>query len=208
MSRAYRLTKRILDPLVAAALTVLLSPFWLWLILWILVKEGRPVFFRQTRVGLGRRRFRIFKFRTMTSSADTGDADENLPIDELRHLRAAFRTTSRGDVRITHVGRFLRRTSLDELPQLFNVLAGDMSLVGPRPITPLERSDYEPEEWRMRHTVRPGLTGLAQVSGRSALTPPEVKAFDREYVERHSLSMDLAVLMRTARVLFGDSASN
>lgn len=111
--------------------------------------------------------------------------------------------TDAGDSRITSVGRFIRLTSLDELPQLFNVLKGDMSLVGPRPDTPMQRKDYTEEAWRLRHTVRPGITGLAQVSGRSNMGYGERLAYDLEYVRTASLWRDVDILFKTVKAMMG-----
>lgn len=204
----YRFIKRAFDLLVSAALLIICSPLFAAISLCILVRHGRPVFFLQTRVGRGCSRFRIIKFRTMTVSADTGDVPESAPLEEVRQRRLNFRTTVSGDSRITAVGAFLRRTSLDELPQLLNVLMGHMSLVGPRPVTPMERADYSPEHWVRRHSVRPGITGLAQVSGRSNLTLAQLQSLDGDYVERASLPLDCWILMRTVPALLGDKASN
>lgn len=123
----------------------------------------------------------MFKFRSMRQYADrTG----------------SFRTAT-ADPRITRVGKFLRATSLDELPQLFNVLIGDMSLVGPRPDVPAQRDDYTEDEWQIRHSVRPGITGLAQSTLRSDATALQRRQMDLEYAERHNLLLDLKILLNT-----------
>ena len=146
---------------------------------------GRPVLFRQQRPGLHGRPFEMIKFRTM------------LPIDPARGLVAA-------SDRLTRVGRFLRATSLDELPSLWNIVRGDMSLVGPRPLLMAYLPLYSAEQAR-RHDVRPGLTGLAQVSGRNALSWEQKFALDVEYVDTHTLRTDLAILWATvAKVLKRD----
>jgi lipopolysaccharide/colanic/teichoic acid biosynthesis glycosyltransferase len=145
------------------------------LLTWLTV--GRPVFFRQTRPGLGGKLFTLVKFRTMSDSYDAG----GLLSDESR---------------ITRLGAVLRRTSLDELPELWNVLKGDMSLVGPRPLLIEYLDRYTPQQAR-RHEVKPGITGLAQVSGRNALSWEDRLALDVWYVDHWSLWLDLKILART-----------
>jgi lipopolysaccharide/colanic/teichoic acid biosynthesis glycosyltransferase len=139
---------------------------------------GRPLLFRQPRVGLGGRVFEVMKFRTMKDAVDRDGRP--LPDGE----------------RLTAVGRFLRASSLDELPQLINVLRGDMSLVGPRPLLVEYLARYSPQQAR-RHEVKPGITGMAQVAGRNGLTWPEKFALDVFYVDHQSLRLDLAILART-----------
>lgn len=147
----------------------------------VAVKLGRPVLFRQVRVGLGGTRFSIIKFRTMT---DARGPDGNLLPD---------------DQRLTPFGKWLRSTSLDELPELLNVLRGEMSLVGPRPLHVRYLTRYNPRQAR-RHDVRPGMTGLAQVRGRNALGWAERFELDVEYTEEHSLALDLRILLETVMV--------
>ena len=144
--------------------------------------------FAQERVGRGGRTFRMYKFRTMREGV------------------GGPHFTARGDPRITRVGRVLRRTSLDELPQLVNVLLGDMALVGPRPEVPAQRADYTAEEWSERHLVRPGLTGLAQVSCRSQGNPARRKQLDLEYVRRRTVWLDIMTLARTVRQLAAEGS--
>lgn len=141
------------------------------------IRLGRPVVFRQVRPGLSGQPFTLVKFRTMEERYDDGIL---LPDEE----------------RLTRLGRFLRRTSLDELPELWNVLRGDMSLVGPRPLLMEYLDRYTPEQAR-RHEVRPGITGLAQVSGRNALTWEGRLALDVRYVDHHTLWLDLKILTKT-----------
>lgn len=172
--------KRVFDFAAAlAALLILLLPL---LVLSILVRRrlGTPVFFRQTRPGLGGRPFEMLKFRTMTDERD------------------AAGTLKPDSERLTEFGRWLRATSLDELPELWNVLKGDMSLVGPRPLLMQYLPLYSPRQAR-RHQVRPGITGWAQVNGRNALTWPQKFELDVWYVENRSLWLDLRILWLTAR---------
>lgn len=138
--------KRLVDIVGALAALALLSPVMLGAMLAVWLDDGRPVFFRQTRVGVGGRTFGMFKFRTMVRNAST---------------IGPWHTAS-DDPRITRTGRFLRRSSIDELPQILNVLRGEMSLVGPRPDVPAQEALYTPQDWALRCSVRPGITGLAQ----------------------------------------------
>jgi sugar transferase EpsL len=170
--------KRLFDVVAAGALLILLSPIIATVAAAVAVSMGRPVLFRQRRPGLGGDLFTILKFRTM---ADATDADGNSLPDAQR---------------ITALGRFLRRTSLDELPELVNVLRGDMSLVGPRPLLAEYLSRYSKGQMR-RHDVRPGITGWSQVNGRNALTWDEKFALDVWYVDNRSLRLDLRILRMT-----------
>ena len=170
--------KRLMDILSAGAGLVLLSPFLLVVAIVVRVKLGSPVFFRQQRPGLFGKPFMLVKFRTMT-----GERDEkgNLLPDE---------------VRLTRFGRFLRSTSIDELPELWNVFVGDMSLVGPRPLLMQYLDRYTPEQAR-RHEVKPGITGWAQVNGRNALTWEEKFKLDVWYVDHFSVLLDIRILFST-----------
>ncbi len=185
--RAYDAVKRLLDAVFAAGLLVLASPLMLIVTLLVLADLGWPVLFTQWRPGRGGLPFTIYKFRTMrTAAPGVGDVE-------------AVRTDAE---RLTRVGRALRATSLDELPQLWNVLAGDMSFVGPRPLLTEYLERYNTEQAR-RHEVRPGITGWAQVNGRNAVDWPERLAMDVYYVDNRSFSLDCRVLARTAGALFG-----
>jgi lipopolysaccharide/colanic/teichoic acid biosynthesis glycosyltransferase len=176
--------KRLFDLLLATLALVLLAPLLVCTALAVWLEDGRPVLFRQIRVGQGARQFGMYKFRSMVK-----DAAARGP-----HFTAS------GDPRITRVGRYIRRTSLDELPQLFNVLAGDMSLVGPRPDVPAQRADYTPADWEARCRVRPGLTGLAQARLRSEATPARRLALDLDYA-RQAAAGGLAALWLDLRIL-------
>ncbi|MCW5632884.1 MAG: sugar transferase [Rubrivivax sp.] len=161
--------------------------------------DGMPVFFSHYRVGRDGRLFRCLKFRTMVRHADVA-LRELLARDARAREQWARDQKLDDDPRITPIGAFLRRTSLDELPQLVNVLRGEMVLVGPRPITAEELARYGSARWHYL-SVRPGLTGLWQVSGRNNLTYDERVALDRRYVESRSLWLDVSILARTARVV-------
>jgi lipopolysaccharide/colanic/teichoic acid biosynthesis glycosyltransferase len=175
--------KRAVDLLVSLSAVLLLAPVLAAVALAVLLDDGRPVLFRQMRIGRAGREFGMLKFRSMVR-----DASAIGPY----HTQAA-------DARITRVGRFIRRTSLDELPQLFNVLAGHMSLVGPRPDVPAQRSLYSEQEWAARCSVRPGITGLAQALLRSQATQAQRLELDLRYAREHSLWMDCKIVLWTLR---------
>lgn len=182
-------TKRIIDIVAAVLGLVILSPLLLSVAVVVRLRLGSPVLFRQVRPGLGGKPFSIYKFRTMK---ELWDAKGNPLPDEAR---------------LTGVGRFLRATSLDELPELWNVLKGDMSLVGPRPLLMEYLERYTPEQAR-RHEVKPGITGWAQVNGRNALTWEEKFKLDVWYVDHWSLWLDLKILWLTvAKVVKRDGIS-
>jgi Undecaprenyl-phosphate galactose phosphotransferase WbaP len=202
--RAQRI-KRILDVLSAAALLVLALPFALAIAIAIPLETRGPVFFVHTRVGKGNRRFKLWKFRSMVVDAD---AVLEHYLEQHPDLRSEWSTTHKlkDDPRVTRVGRLLRRSSLDELPQLWNVLRGDMSMVGPRPIVEEEIPKYGPV-FSLYSQVPPGLTGLWQVSGRNDMSYRRRTEMDSQYVENWSLRTDLVVLVKTVRVvLFGHGA--
>jgi exopolysaccharide biosynthesis polyprenyl glycosylphosphotransferase len=196
-----RVVKEIVDRVGAFVLLMLFSPVLLGLALWIRLGSRGPVLFRQVRVGRDGGQFRIFKFRSMYV-----DAEQRLA--ELRHLNendgVLFKI--RNDPRVTPAGRWLRKLSLDELPQLINVVKGDMSLVGPRPPLPEEVAAY-PDDVRRRLAVKPGMTGLWQVSGRSDLPWEEAVRLDLRYVENWSLTLDFVILMRTLSAVLRSSGA-
>ena len=179
-------TKRLFDLALTIPALILLTPVIAIIAVAVATRLGRPIFFAQQRPGLGGKPFVLFKFRTMLDARDV--TGEMLP----------------DAARLTPFGRFLRSTSLDELPELINVLRGEMSLVGPRPLLMQYLDRYTPEQAR-RHEVCPGLTGWAQVHGRNALTWEERFALDIWYVEHRSIALDLRILLMTvARVLRRD----
>jgi lipopolysaccharide/colanic/teichoic acid biosynthesis glycosyltransferase len=172
--------KRVMDIVVSIFGLFFLFPLYILILLVIKLRSSGPILFLQKRAGIDGKPFIIYKFRTMTN-----DHDENgdlLPDEQ----------------RITRLGRFLRRTSLDELPELWNVLKGDMSLVGPRPLL-LEYLPYYTDREHKRHTIRPGITGLAQVSGRNQLGWDKRLELDVKYVEEYSLWLDMQILLKTVR---------
>jgi len=178
--------KRLFDIVAALGASLLLLPVILIVAIAVRLALGSPILFRQTRPGLGGRPFRLLKFRTMLDAADA----DGKPLSDAE--------------RLTRFGRFLRSTSLDELPELWNILRGDMSLVGPRPLLMQYLDRYTPEQAR-RHDVRPGLTGWAQVNGRNALGWSEKFALDIWYVDNRSFWLDLKILFLTVRQVLGRS---
>jgi len=176
---------RIIDIAIAAAALVVLSPVLLIAAVAIKLGSRGPVVYRQRRVGKDGEEFELLKLRTMVQGSD--------PV-------GVGRIVARDDPRVTAAGRFLRRTSLDEIPNLVNVLRGEMAIVGPRPTIPAQVKDYTPRQHR-RHEVRPGLTGWAQVQGRAGIPWEERIELDVEYVERRSPAFDLRILLKTAGLL-------
>jgi len=199
--------KRAIDIVGSLVGLIILSPLFLLIVIFIKLDSSGPVIFKQTRVGRGGRTFTFYKFRSMYQNNDNSIHQKY--IGDL--IRGAARATAKSvgakkvfkmdkDPRITRVGRILRRTSLDELPQLFNVLKGDMSLVGPRPGLPYEVKMYK--NWYSRRlTTIPGITGLWQVSGRSERTFDEMVALDLEYIDNWSLWLDIKILFKTIFVV-------
>ena len=185
---------RALDILATTVLLLLLTPLILLIALLIKLDSPGPVFFRQQRVGRDRRNFLVAKFRTMQHGADH-DVHRDYMLALIESGTSAPKLA--GDARVTRFGGILRRTSLDELPQLWNVLRGDMSLVGPRPPIPYEVERY-PSHWFERFAVKPGVTGLWQVSGRSEVSLEQMIELDVEYVRRRSLLLNVWILLRTA----------
>ncbi len=176
---------RVLDLLIAAIALVLLSPFLLAAAIAIKLGSRGPVLYRQRRVGLAGREFEMFKLRTMVQGSD--------PV-------GVGTIVTREDPRVTAAGRFLRRTSLDEVPNLVNVLRGEMAVVGPRPTIPAQVDDYTPRQNR-RHEVLPGITGWAQVQSRAGIPWEERIELDLWYVDHRSAAVDARILLRTARLV-------
>ena len=181
--------KRIIDMFVSFVMLVLLSPVLIFIALAIKLDDPGSVFFRQDRAGQNKQVFKIFKFRTMVRDAEKKGA--GVFVEE-------------EDPRITRVGKLLRHTSLDELPQLINIFKGEMSLVGPRPTLPYQVENYDERQIK-RLKVKPGITGWAQVNGRSALTWPERIELDLWYLDNWSLWLDLKIIMMTFKVILAKS---
>ncbi len=191
--------KRTIDVIGSTLLLVLLSPLLALVVLAIKVSSSGPILFVQERLGQGAQRFPLYKFRTMVSNAE--DLLRTDPALYKKYVDNNFKLPKKEDVRITALGRFLRTTSLNELPQLFNVFKGDMSLVGPRPIVPAEIEQYG-DYADLFLSVKPGLTGKWQINGRSEIKDYGVRAaMDLEYIRDQSLSTDVAILVKTIRVV-------
>ena len=188
------MVKRAFDLLVAGTGLAALSPLLAVLALLVRLESPGPIVFQQTRVGKDGKRFAMYKFRTMPSDQEEAAALNAVP--EVTDFKKYVFDPLYGGKRFTRIGGFLRSASLDELPNLLNVLRGDMSIVGPRPEVP-ELVDQYPAEYERRHDVRPGITGLAQVTGRGNLTYDETLVYDLEYVDGHSFLRDAAILART-----------
>jgi lipopolysaccharide/colanic/teichoic acid biosynthesis glycosyltransferase len=200
-----RVVVRVLDLVIAAFALILAAPVLVAAATAVRLESPGPAIFRQRRLGLHKRAFTVYKFRTMRAEADPAVhrayIEELIRGDEQQHSngrRNLYKLVA--DDRITRVGRILRRTSLDELPQLFNVLRGQMSIVGPRPVVPYETEIY-PAHYNRRFEAKPGLTGLWQVSGRSSRTYREMVALDIAWVERKSIALYLLIVARTPWVL-------
>ncbi len=173
--------KRVLDFLISLFALIILSPLFLIVSVGVLISDGSPVFFRQKRVGKNNELFEIYKFRTMKRGT------ENVASNDL----------SDADVKITRLGKILRATSIDELPQLLNILNGSMSLIGPRPLIPEETRIRELREKYNVYSVRPGITGWAQVNGRDNVSAEKKALLDKEYVEKQSLMLDIKIFFMT-----------
>ena len=188
--------KRVADYIMAIFLLSILWP--IFIIIAIAIKFDSPgeVFFKQTRVGLNEKHFKIWKFRTMVRNSE--HLQKNL--EAQNEIKGGIIFKIKNDPRITRIGKFLRRFSLDEIPQLFNVLLGDMSLIGPRPL-PLRDIEKMDSSLKIRHKIFPGITGLAQVNGRSQCSSDEFFYWDKLYVERWSLWLDLKIMLKTIPVV-------
>ena len=173
--------KRVFDFIISLFALIILSPLFLLVALIILIGDGKPVLFRQKRVGKNNELFTIYKFRTMKRGT------ENVASGKLENANA----------KITKFGRILRATSIDELPQLFNILNGTMSLVGPRPLIPEETEIRELREKYNVYSIRPGITGWAQVNGRDNISLEQKALLDKKYVEKQSLGFDIKILIMT-----------
>lgn len=194
------IAKRAMDLTIALSAVFFLMPVFFFIAALVLVTMGRPIIFSQQRVGFNGQKFRCLKFRSMVKDA-TRVLEKHL--EECPHARLEWEQKQklRDDPRITWLGKILRKSSLDELPQLFNILRGEMSCIGPRPVLPKELERYG--RYRIAYKkARPGLTGLWQVSGRNNTSYDERVKFDRIYIRRWSFALDLRILLRTVPVLF------
>jgi lipopolysaccharide/colanic/teichoic acid biosynthesis glycosyltransferase len=188
---------RLFDILISALALLLIFPLFAFISIGIIIETGFPIFFIQKRIGLNLKIFSLYKFRSMyyDPNRNTGEVVSNeMNADS---INALYITTSPNDRRISPFGKTLRRLSLDELPQILNVLRGEMSFVGPRPDTPVQVKDYTIEDWIKRHKIKPGITGLAQINGRSNLTSSERLSYDLQLVENLSLKLYIAIIYKT-----------
>lgn len=192
---SYRFFKRLADIVLSGIGLILLSWLFLFLALCIKLHDGGPVFYSQTRVGKGQKKFRMWKFRSMVTNADKLK-EKLMAQNEIEG--AMFKLQN--DPRVTKIGKFIRKYSLDELPQLWNVLIGDMSLVGPRPPLPNEVEQYT-ERDLLRLMVKPGCTGLWQVTSRSSASFSEMVNLDLIYIERRSLRYDFILILKTIKIM-------
>lgn len=197
--RSGEVAKWVFDKVFAFSALLFLAPFILVIVIVILIEDGRPVFFRHKRVGKDGKPFHCLKFRTMYRDAPEQLA-RILATDPVARAEWEANQKLSDDPRITCVGEFFRKTSLDELPQFWNVLRGEMSVVGPRPIVEDEARHYG-EHYADYLSVKPGITGLWQVNGRSNTTYPERVAMDCDYVRRRSLKLDLQIILQTVRAV-------
>lgn len=194
--KAQLIIKRFFDILISTALFIILLPLMAAIAITIKIDSKGPVVFKQKRVGLNGEPFIIYKFRTMVKDAEK---QFKLEIDKDRLGELVFQ--DKGDARITRAGKFLRETSLDELPQLLNVIIGNMSLVGPRPEIP-DVADLYNDTQKLRLLVKPGITGLAQVSGRGEIELDKTIGYDIEYITKFSIWLDISILFRTIYTVF------
>lgn len=194
LNMSSRAVKRVIDIIGAICGIILSSPLMLLTAIAVKVDSRGPIIFKQTRVGMNGRQFSMFKFRSMCIDAE----DKKQELMEQNEVQSGLMFKMHNDPRITRVGKFIRKTSLDELPQFFNVLNGNMSLVGTRPPTLDEVSKYERNHWR-RMSIKPGITGMWQVSGRSQITDfDEIVELDTEYIDKWSVFMDFKIMIKTA----------
>lgn len=188
----YPFFKNICDFCCGLILTLLTLPILIVIMILIRIESKGPPIFKQTRIGKGGNPFTIYKLRSMT----------------YRPQQSGHYATSMQDNRITKVGRFLRKTSLDEFPQFWNLVLGDMSLIGPRPDVPQQKNDYTDLEWQLRHRLKPGITGLAQSTFRSSSSMQNRKRLDIFYTAKSSLGLDLIIVFRTLKILVKAGVQN
>jgi lipopolysaccharide/colanic/teichoic acid biosynthesis glycosyltransferase len=194
--------KRLLDLVLAVTALIVLAPLMVPLIVFVRFDSPGPAFFRQRRIGRHGVPFTLLKFRSMYHGSSQS-LHQRASLDWFNETPQAHRYKADFDPRVTNVGKYLRLTSLDELPQLFNVVKGDMSLVGPRPLMDYERTRFEREHFE-REAVRPGMTGLWQVSGRDRLSAHQMLALDVRYVRERSLWFDIKILALTVPAVLGE----
>jgi lipopolysaccharide/colanic/teichoic acid biosynthesis glycosyltransferase len=191
---------RIFDIVFSLLIIIILSPIIILFSLIIIYSNGFPIFFKHLRVGKNGKKFHIYKFRSMVK-----DAEEILHKNKelyKKYVRSGYKINANEDPRILPVGKFIRKTSIDEIPQFFNVLRGDMSIVGPRPVVESEMYDLYKENFQFYQSVKPGITGLWQVSGRSNLTGTSRAALDIEGIKKKSIVYDFYIILKTVKEVF------
>jgi lipopolysaccharide/colanic/teichoic acid biosynthesis glycosyltransferase len=191
---------RIFDIVFSLLIIIILSPIIILFSLIIIYSNGFPIFFKHLRVGKNGKKFHIYKFRSMVK-----DAEEILHKNKelyKKYVRSGYKINANEDPRILPVGKFIRKTSIDEIPQFFNVLRGDMSIVGPRPVVESEMYDLYKENFQFYQSVKPGITGLWQVSGRSNLTGNSRAALDIEGIKKKSIVYDFYIILKTVKEVF------
>ncbi|CAJ1226827.1 exopolysaccharide biosynthesis protein [Levilactobacillus zymae] len=203
-SKGYLFTKRLIDITISLLALVMLSP--IFLVVWLLdifsLSNRGPLFYRQVRMGLNGQRFKMFKFRSMVVNAD--EKLHNNPVLYRKYVENNFKLKPEDDPRITKLGSFLRKTSIDEIPQFLNILKGDMALIGPRPVVEEELTEYNVEKLL---SVKPGAMGLWQASGRSNVGYPERANIEMHYIDEASLSVDLKIMwMNIVKIFNGKGA--
>ena len=192
--------KRLIDILFSSLALIFLLPFLLIISFLIKIDSRGSIFFCQVRVGKNLKKFKILKFRTMYQNESShGDIKENMDLVEARN---EYKTTNKDDPRITKIGKFLRKYSIDELPQILNIIYGDMSIVGPRPDVPAQEADYSKRQWIKRHFAKPGLTGLAQIYSRSKRFNHNMRiALDIRYTKKMNTCLDLLIILKTFKLV-------
>jgi lipopolysaccharide/colanic/teichoic acid biosynthesis glycosyltransferase len=198
------------DKIISIFALIIFFPLIIFISIGVKFSSKGPIIFRQVRVGKNLKKFNIFKFRTMRYDANrfVGEVENKMDLKQLVNLRKKFITTKENDNRVTKFGSFLRKSSLDELPQLINVILGDMSIVGPRPDTPIQEVDYLQEHWILRHSIKPGITGLAQINGRSNISILDRIRFDLEYVKNRNFKNYLRIIFITVfKIIFSKGAN-
>lgn len=197
----YLKIKRFFDIIFSFSIIILLFPIFLIISLLIKIEDGGSIFFRQQRVGINQKKFYIYKFRSMKSSPNNMSSGSfNPKLETLEEARKKYRTTEIKDNRYTFLGKFMRPIHLDELPQMINIINGSMSLIGPRPDVIAQKYDYEDSDWKKRHKVLPGITGLAQIKKISS--EKERTKFDLIYVQNISFLFDIYIFFSTLIKIF------
>jgi lipopolysaccharide/colanic/teichoic acid biosynthesis glycosyltransferase len=196
--------KRWVDLMVAGLLVILLLPAFIIIAILIKLDSPGPIVFIQWRVGKDLSRFRMYKFRTMRAQLRDESERTGLIQGTVEESRKRYRTTEFEDKRVTRIGKLLRKTHLDELPQFFNVILGEMSLIGPRPDVPAQEFDYNGKYWRARHRVKPGITGFSQLY--ASQTHQSRLARDLIYIKKSSVCFDIYIIVMTVRKIFSASS--